>query len=46
MAIPAAPTAASLKNLSVYIIVDPDTRKETPSPTTFSPTTARPLPIG
>jgi unsaturated rhamnogalacturonyl hydrolase len=32
VALPAAPTAASLKNLSVYIIVDPDTRKETPKP--------------
>jgi len=28
----AAPTAANLKNASVYIIVDPDTEKETPKP--------------
>jgi unsaturated rhamnogalacturonyl hydrolase len=27
-----APTAASLKNVDVYIIVDPDTKKETPQP--------------
>jgi unsaturated rhamnogalacturonyl hydrolase len=27
-----APTAANLKNTSVYIIVDPDTEKETPKP--------------
>lgn len=27
-----APTAANLKNASVYIIVDPDTEKETPKP--------------
>lgn len=30
--VPAAPTAATLKPLSVYIIVDPDTRKEAPNP--------------
>jgi unsaturated rhamnogalacturonyl hydrolase len=36
IAVPTAPTAASLKNLSVYIIVDPDTRKETPSPNFIS----------
>lgn len=28
----AAPTAANLKNADVYIIVDPDTEKETPQP--------------
>ncbi|WP_316814981.1 glycoside hydrolase family 105 protein [Pedobacter nyackensis] len=28
----AAPTAANLKKASVYIIVDPDTKKETPTP--------------
>ncbi|SMD03763.1 glycoside hydrolase family 88/105 protein [Pedobacter nyackensis] len=27
-----APTSANLKNASVYIIVDPDTKKETPKP--------------
>lgn len=27
-----APSAAALKNASVYIIVDPDTKKETPTP--------------
>ncbi|MCC3154811.1 glycoside hydrolase family 88 protein [Hymenobacter sp. BT770] len=37
VAIPAAPTAASLKNLSVYIIVDPDTRKESPQPNYIQP---------
>lgn len=31
-AVSEAPTAASLKGASVYIIVDPDTRKENPSP--------------
>jgi unsaturated rhamnogalacturonyl hydrolase len=30
--LPAAPTAANLKQASVYIIVDPDTGKETPKP--------------
>ena len=33
----AAPTAATLKGLSVYIIVDPDTRKETPAPNYIQP---------
>jgi hypothetical protein len=28
----AAPTEANLKNANIYIIVDPDTRKESPSP--------------
>lgn len=32
----AAPTAASLKNANVYIIVDPDTKKETPEPNFIS----------
>ena len=40
-AVPAAPTAASLKNLSVYIIVDPDTRKESPNPHYIAPTDAK-----
>jgi unsaturated rhamnogalacturonyl hydrolase len=38
VAVPAAPTAATLKPLSVYIIVDPDTRKETPNPNYISAT--------
>ena len=37
VAVPAAPTAATLKPLSVYIIVDPDTRKETPKPNYIQP---------
>ena len=37
VAVPAAPTAASLKGLSVYIIVDPDTRKESPKPNYIQP---------
>jgi unsaturated rhamnogalacturonyl hydrolase len=41
VAVPAAPTAASLKPLSVYIIVDPDTRKESPAPNYVQPTDAR-----
>ena len=32
-----APTAASLKNVAVYIIVDPDTKKETPNPNFVQP---------
>ncbi|MGI4870945.1 MAG: DUF4350 domain-containing protein [Janthinobacterium lividum] len=32
VAVPTAPTAASLKGLSVYVIVDPDTKKESPQP--------------
>lgn len=36
----AAPTAANLKNASVYIIVDPDTEKETPKPNFISETDA------
>ena len=35
--VPNAPTAASLKNVDVYIIVDPDTPKETASPNYISP---------
>ncbi len=31
-AIKAAPTAENLRNINVYILVDPDTKKETPSP--------------
>ncbi|GAB2698836.1 hypothetical protein GCM10011495_32920 [Hymenobacter frigidus] len=41
VAVPAAPTAASLKNLSVYIIVDPDTRKESPAPHYIAPADAK-----
>ncbi len=33
----AAPTAANLKNASIYIIVDPDNEKETPSPNFVGP---------
>lgn len=32
-----APTAANLKGASVYIIVDPDTKKETPQPNYIGP---------
>ncbi len=32
VSVPEAPTAASLKKLDVYIIVDPDTKKETAKP--------------
>ncbi|WP_317172126.1 glycoside hydrolase family 88 protein [Hymenobacter sp. BRD67] len=32
IAVPAAPTPASLKALNVYVIVDPDTKNETPQP--------------
>ncbi|MBC3786410.1 glycoside hydrolase family 88 protein [Spirosoma utsteinense] len=32
VAVPGAPTAQSLKNVDVYIIVDPDTKKETANP--------------
>jgi unsaturated rhamnogalacturonyl hydrolase len=34
--VPTAPTAASLKGLSVYVIVDPDTKKESPNPNYIS----------
>ena len=37
VAVTAAPTAASLKPLSVYVIVDPDTRKESPAPNYIQP---------
>lgn len=37
----AAPTAANLKNASVYIIVDPDTEKETEKPNFISPPDAK-----
>ena len=35
--IPMAPTAAALKNVSVYIIVDPDSKKESPKPNFVQP---------
>jgi unsaturated rhamnogalacturonyl hydrolase len=34
--VPTAPTAASLKGLSVYVLVDPDTKKESPTPNYIS----------
>lgn len=37
VAVPGAPTAASLKSLNVYIIVDPDTKKENPNPSYIQP---------
>jgi len=37
VAVADAPTAASLKGLSVYIIVDPDTKKENPNPAYMQP---------
>jgi unsaturated rhamnogalacturonyl hydrolase len=37
VAVPTGPTAASLKPLSVYIIVDPDSRKESPKPNYVQP---------
>jgi len=37
VAVPTAPTAASLKGLDVYIIVDPDTKKETAKPNFVQP---------
>jgi unsaturated rhamnogalacturonyl hydrolase len=37
VAVPGAPTAAALKPLSVYIIVDPDTKKENPNPNYIQP---------
>ncbi|WP_394370841.1 DUF4350 domain-containing protein [Hymenobacter siberiensis] len=37
VSVPAAPTAASLKPLSVYIIVDPDSREESPKPNYIQP---------
>ncbi len=38
--VPTAPSPTSLKNVDVYIIVDPDTRKETASPNFISETDA------
>lgn len=38
--IPVAPTAENLKKVSVYIIVDPDTRKESASPNYITPADA------
>ena len=37
VAMTGAPTAASLKNLSVYVLVDPDTKKESPNPNYIQP---------
>jgi unsaturated rhamnogalacturonyl hydrolase len=37
VAVPSAPTAASLKALNIYIIVDPDTKKESPNPNYIQP---------
>ena len=37
VALPTAPTAATLKPLSAYIIADPDTKKETPTPHYLDP---------
>ncbi len=37
MAVSGAPTAAALKGLNVYIIVDPDTKKESPQPNYVQP---------
>jgi len=37
VAVPDAPTAARLRALSVYIIVDPDTRQESPRPNYIQP---------
>jgi unsaturated rhamnogalacturonyl hydrolase len=34
--VPTAPTAASLKGLNVYVVVDPDTKKESPTPNYIS----------
>jgi unsaturated rhamnogalacturonyl hydrolase len=38
VAVPSAPTAASLKGLNVYVIVDPDSKKESPQPNYIQPT--------
>ncbi|MBC8082781.1 MAG: glycoside hydrolase family 88 protein [Hymenobacter sp.] len=35
--VPTAPNAAALKGLGVYIIVDPDSKKETPQPSFMQP---------
>ncbi|WP_394351216.1 DUF4350 domain-containing protein [Hymenobacter ginkgonis] len=37
VAVPTAPTPASLKGLNVYVIVDPDSKKESPAPNYISP---------
>ena len=37
VALPTAPTAAALKDVNVYIIVDPDTKKETAQPHYIQP---------
>lgn len=37
VSIPAAPTAENLKGIDVYIIVDPDTKKESPTPNFVQP---------
>jgi len=37
LSIPAAPTAENLKGIDVYIIVDPDTKKESPNPNFVQP---------
>jgi len=41
VAVPMAPTAQSLKNVDVYIIVDPDTPKETATPRYIQPTDSK-----
>ncbi|WP_374759646.1 glycoside hydrolase family 88 protein [Dyadobacter chenhuakuii] len=37
VAVTGAPTAENLKNIDVYIIVDPDTKKESPNPNFIQP---------
>jgi unsaturated rhamnogalacturonyl hydrolase len=37
VAVPSAPSAATLKGLNVYIIVDPDSKKESPQPNYIQP---------
>jgi unsaturated rhamnogalacturonyl hydrolase len=37
VSIPAAPTTQNLKDIDVYIIVDPDTKKESPAPNFIQP---------
>ena len=37
VSVPAAPTAENLKGIDVYIIVDPDTKKESPKPNFVQP---------
>ncbi|WP_369822691.1 glycoside hydrolase family 88 protein [Spirosoma sp. 209] len=41
VAVPVVPTAQSLKNVDVYIIVDPDTPKETAAPRYIQPTDSK-----